>query len=107
MRNSQFGHGNPTERSLWRLSEILREIASSPKQRESDPAADDQHPGEQIQDFGAKPVGAAMTENPALRCRLSRSQIAADHQSTRKTKDRPLVKRKKAGVHQNPGNYVK
>lgn len=35
------------------------------------------------------------------------SQIASDHQSTRRTEDQPLVKGKKAGVCRNPGDYVK
>ena len=65
MRDSQFGHGNPTERSLWRLSEILREIASSPSQRQPDPAADVLRPGKQVRASGAEDVGAAMNENPA------------------------------------------
>jgi hypothetical protein len=67
MGDSQFGHGNPTERSLWRLFEILREIASSPKQREPDAAADALRPGDQMPASGAKHVGAAMTENSAMR----------------------------------------
>lgn len=56
------GLPDPQGRALWRLSMILREIASSPSQRQSDPAADDQHSGDDIQDSGTKLVSGRIVD---------------------------------------------